>query len=502
MESAKAEPPPNALLQTKKLTKSKSVLASLQERAEEAEKVSQQVPDDASLSLKQGIKVPIYGQVLWVDLWRDTKLWLRSPLNIALLIWIILVTISGAILFLVMTGMLNAQLKKKSQRNTWFEVCSQILSALFTFMCLVLHPGRIRASIYLARWQPADVLRMRKLYSKDGLRKPNEWKHMLVVNVCLHLNCIFQYGMAAVNWAFTRHDRPAILVGVFVTGAIGFPAVAGLYNSLSPLGRDYSEVDLGEEEVPGMKDAELTRRKSMLERSRSFYHSHREIADPEWQGGLVLGCCDNVRVCYLSALCCFCIHGCNQERLGFGNKFVHMVTFALFVFAPFLIFDLSAINLNDTKTRTILGGVGIVASVLGLLYGGYWRIQMRQVYRLPPSRLCCGHANASDCATWLFCSLCALCQEVRTAEHYEIAESRFFVRSEGGAPGATGGVKGLAHPDTIVEVPEDDAAGGGQVASKEELELADRRASSPLPAGVPQDPLAAPLPAAAPSRVS
>jgi hypothetical protein len=67
------------------------------------------------------------------------RIWLKSPLNIALLVWILGVVVSGAILFFVMTGMLNAVLDK-DQRNTWFEVNNQIINGLFTLMCILVHP--------------------------------------------------------------------------------------------------------------------------------------------------------------------------------------------------------------------------------------------------------------------------------------------------------------------------------------------------------------------------
>eukprot|EP00897_Mesotaenium_endlicherianum_P000454 jgi/Mesen1/10409/ME000081S09801 len=579
--------------------------SSFKRRADAAEEVSQSVPDDnavaaaaggaeveggggsARLALRRGIDVPLYGRVLWKDLWRDARWWVRQPLNAALLVWVVLVGVSGAILFLVMTGMLNAELPRKSQRNTWFEIQCQILTALFTFMALLLHPGRIRASIALARWRPADVVRMRRLYCKGGRRKPHEWKHMLVVNVCLQLNCIFQYGMAAVTWAYSRADRPAFLVAIFVTGAIGFPAFAGLYNSLSPLNRDYDTDDDdgaggdGEawKEYSLEEQQRVAKKQSMHARALAFFHRRgaggggvggsaagsvvrsgaggtagtvaaeaeeevvEEVRDPRWQGGLLTGCCcccGNIggggggdeerggmesegesagtvaRVCVLSTLCCFCVHGGTMDRLGFGNRFVHTATFALFVFAPFLIFDLAAINVNDTTTRGVLGAVGIAASALGLLYGGYWRIQMREAYRLPASSCCCGHGKATDCATWLFCPLCALCQEVRTAEHYEIrpiprAHAAHSAGVRGGELG--GGLEGGAGEDAkegghvAIEMPQ--VGDGVLLGSKE----GGRRPGVPgepascqhgVEAGPReepgQEPLRAPLPVEAPNR--
>ena len=36
----------------------------------------------------------------------------------------------------------------------------------------------------------------------------------------------------------------------------------------------------------------------------------------------------------------------------------------------------------------------------------------------------------TDCAQWLFCSLCSLCQEVRTAETYHVIDDKFYHKEE------------------------------------------------------------------------
>ena len=76
----------------------------------------------------------------WDSMKKMTIEWIRNPMNMALFAWILCVAVSGGILFLVMTGMLNSVIPKKSARNAWFEVNNQILNALFTLMCLYKHP--------------------------------------------------------------------------------------------------------------------------------------------------------------------------------------------------------------------------------------------------------------------------------------------------------------------------------------------------------------------------
>jgi hypothetical protein len=126
--------------------------------------------------------VPFVKKIDWISLWDKFKEWIRNPMNMALSVWILAVGVSGAILFMVMTGMLNRVLPSKSQRDTWFEVNNQILNALFTLMCLY-HLA------LLCRWRAGDMAQLRQVYCKDGTCKPNERKHMMVVILLLHLNC-------------------------------------------------------------------------------------------------------------------------------------------------------------------------------------------------------------------------------------------------------------------------------------------------------------------------
>jgi Cys-rich protein (TIGR01571 family) len=100
---------------------------------------------------------------------------------------------------------------------------------------------------------------------------------------------------------------------------------------------------------------------------------------------------------------------------------------------------------SDTYTRSIflteylrcfsairlsMGGSGIVLCAFGLLYGGYWRIRVRRRFNLPASTWCCGQPNMTDCTQWFFCSLCSLCQEVRTAEAFHVIDDKFYHKEQ------------------------------------------------------------------------
>lgn len=336
---------------------------------EEKEEMSRQTPSPKELSLKEGITLPLIGEVKWQSLQKAAKIWLSNPKNLALLIWLIAVAVSGAILFMVMVGMLNGVLPKKSDRNTWFEVSNQIINALFTLMVLYVHPTRILHLVWLIRWQPKDILKLRLAYCKDGMRKPNEWSHMVVVVFLLHLNCFAQYALCGLNWGFRRANRPAIGVGITLATSFGAAAAAGMYNNLSPLGKDFAveddegaerlgDIEIGEEADRIEKgEAQIgshptlfalhNKKYKLLEKRMSFASKEgRHVVNPEWDGNL-FDCCEEPTISAVTTACFACVLGWNLDRMGFGNRYVHIVTFLLLCAAPYLVFDLAAINVNN-----------------------------------------------------------------------------------------------------------------------------------------------------------
>lgn len=405
---------------------------------DERDEVSRLTPTPCTSScFKDRIKLPLVGEVRFDHVAAACKTWLKNPKNLALLFWGLAVGVSGALLFMVMVGMLDAAIPSRSERDTLFEVSNQILNALFTLMCVYLHPQRCFHLHMLIRWKPADILKLREVYCKNGTRKPHEWAHMCVVVSLLQLNCWAQYALCGLNWGYRRPDRPAIGVGLCLCLSMGGAAGAGIYNILSPLGKDFEvESDGSAEDVEkGSLDSHHRQYQArakiyrMLERRVSF--ADREegsmVANPEWRGG-VFDCAQDKPIAMLSTVCCPCVFGWNMDRLGFGNRYVHIVTFVLLCTAPFWIFDLAAINIQNRVVRHSIGAAGIVLCAFGLLYGGFWRIRMRERFKLPGNSCCCGHYNVADCAQWMFCPLCSLCQEVRTAEYYEVRDDKFYSR--------------------------------------------------------------------------
>ncbi|XP_043724822.1 uncharacterized protein LOC122671585 [Telopea speciosissima] len=423
--------------------------------AEKRDEISRSVPSSTSHGFRDRVNMILVHKIDWVSLVKICKNWIRDPMNVALLIWISCVVVSGAILFLVLTGMLNHALPKKSQRDTWFEVNNQIINALFTLMCLYQHPKRCYHLVLLCKWRPNDISKLRKIYCKNGTYKPHEWTHMMVVVVLLHVNCFAQYALCGLNLGYKRSKRPAIGVALCLSIAIAAPAVAGVYCIVSPLGKEYeSERDEEAQDPLAAVDTDrlsFQRAKSFQKRF-SFQSRHEQrVAEyrPEWRGRL-FDFWDDISLAYLTFFCSFCVFGWNMERLGFGNMYVHIVTFLLFCTAPFWIFGLAAVSINNEAVREALGITGIVLCVFGLLYGGFWRVQLRKKFNLPANDFCCGNPTMTDCTQWLCCCSCALAQEVRTVDFYDIVEDKFCRKQMDES--TQGKLSPLTHEDRLVQL--------------------------------------------------
>ncbi|TVU27390.1 hypothetical protein EJB05_29999, partial [Eragrostis curvula] len=240
-----------------------------------------------------------------------------------------------------MTGALNSAVPDASRRRRWTEVANQVLNALFTVMCVYQHPCLSHHLVLLLRWRaPHDVAHLRAVYCKnvaggDGGGLHNERLHVAFVLALLHATCrLAQYAYCALFWFFGSDARPDWAVNLRKAA----PVLPG-------------SASTSDEEDDGCKNNNRNNRVA--------------VAAPEWAGGLLdLG--DDPTVAALSASCTFCVFGWNMERLGFGNMYVHVFTFALLCAAPVLVFAVAALNIHDATLAYL---VGALISVLGLLYG-------------------------------------------------------------------------------------------------------------------------------------
>lgn len=377
---------------------------------------------------RRRFRVPFVRKIKWRKLWTYAVSWCRKPENFAMIIWLAFVGAGLLLLLMLMTGMLDAAIPDDERRKKWTEVINQILNALFTIMCLYQHPKIFHHLVLLLRWRPdGDREEIRKVYCKDGAARPHDRAHMLLVVALLHVTCFAQYYCCALFWSYTRKDRPDWALNIGYGLGTGCPVVAGLYTAYSPLGR--KEPDTESSSAAPADAAQQDHHTSRTENDGveiKIYNRRVVVSSPEWSGGL-FDCCDDGTVCALSATCTFCVFGWNMERLGFGNMYVHAFTFILLFVAPFLIFSVTALNIHDDEIRDTVVAVGVLLGFCGFLYGGFWRSQMRKRYKLPGGRSWwwCGSAAVGDCAKWLFCWTCALAQEVRTANFYDVEDDRF-----------------------------------------------------------------------------
>ena len=53
------------------------------------------------------------------------------------------------------------------------------------------------------------------------------------------MNCFATYALVGLNWGYRRSDYPFYAVGICLAVALGAAVAAGIYNCVSPLGRDF-----------------------------------------------------------------------------------------------------------------------------------------------------------------------------------------------------------------------------------------------------------------------
>ncbi|KAF8716878.1 hypothetical protein HU200_025978 [Digitaria exilis] len=273
----------------------------------------------------------------------------------------------------------------KYLRNQWIEIDNQILNALFTLLSIYEHPKLIHHTVLLYMWKPEDAVELRKYYCKNVARRPNERAHISFVVALLHITCISQYADCILYWAYPSKSRSEFADNFFFVLGIVAPVLAGVYAGYSPLGRDYDAVT----------DEETEELDAVLVESSE---TRTVVTNPAWAGGL-FDCREDPTACYLSFLFTFCVFGWNMERLGFGNMYVHTVTFLLLCVTPFWLFNITAMNIHNYILGDFIGAAGIILCFFGLLYGGFWRIQMRKTFGLPRnrSRWFCRSASLTDC---------------------------------------------------------------------------------------------------------
>ncbi|KAJ6798696.1 uncharacterized protein M6B38_210525 [Iris pallida] len=336
--------------------------------------------------------------------------WVRQPVNLMLFLWLIPVVGCLLLMLLLMTGALNGAIDGKERRKKWLEDTNQVANALFTVGCLYTHPEVFYHLLFVVRWRPEDQEQVRSVYCSGRRPDPRDRKHLLVVTILINLTWVGQYIMCVLYWVFNRHNRPGGVLDFWVVITLLAPVAAWLYASKGPLKSNKTEEEAAQ-------DARAAEESSRLR----FCSGGAAVAGPQWDGG-PFDCCDDSGVCLSAFLCTFCAFGRNMSRLGFGSRNMHAVTFLIAVVSPLAVFAVTAIKVESGALKAVVVVTGAVLSWVGMLYGGYWRVKMRERFGLPENELCFGRPFLTDYFLWLFCGPCALAQEVRTADNYDVEE--------------------------------------------------------------------------------
>ncbi|KAI4991587.1 hypothetical protein ZWY2020_039973 [Hordeum vulgare] len=323
--------------------------------------------------LRGGPTSAVGAAVDWGSVRSTCTEWIKHPMNIALLLWLLCVGASGGMLVLLLLGLLDRAFPAPAARTHWVEVNNQVLNALFTLMSLYQHPALFHHVFLLCRWRmPGDAAELRAAYCGEGGGPPRRARAHGRSRRAAPPHRRLPVRAVLALLGFTERSRPELAEDGFVALGVGAPVAAAVYTVCSPLGKDPSS------DLAACSDTASLRQQCPTMASHAV-----AVVEPEWAGGMFDCGGEAAAGCCLSLSCTFCVFGWNAERLGFGNACVHATTFALMCFAPLWVLGVTALHVHDVAVGDVVGGAGVLLCAGGLLYGGYWRVQMRRKFRLP-----------------------------------------------------------------------------------------------------------------------
>ncbi|CAI5479412.1 unnamed protein product [Closterium sp. Yama58-4] len=170
---------------------------------------------------------------------RLAREYIRHPPRLPILVNAVVIVTMTCGVFALLTGIYRVAFTSDDKRADLLEFSTQVLQAAGTVAALLLHPTRLVYLLRLVRWRPADVISLRKVFSRGdaAVAKPHERRHMAVVIGLLNIACVSQYGIFLCLCLRAPADRRIFPVVVFIFGAFGLGTVAGVYFLLCPLGR-------------------------------------------------------------------------------------------------------------------------------------------------------------------------------------------------------------------------------------------------------------------------
>jgi hypothetical protein len=213
-----------------------------------------------------------------------------TPLTIFNLSLLFIIIVSGAILFMVMVGMI--QIQDPNEKANWFEINAQILNACFTITAVMTQPIRFKLLTWTVKWYRAEMGEEKVKYAnqigkempdiildrgikkgsvavdstashdrpdstvemtahREDLESPTAtfksytptWKWFMILAL-LNGQCIFQYPITVVQWMYIGRatERPAVVIAVFLPLSFLCGAIGGIWPSL--LGRDRKKKEM------------------------------------------------------------------------------------------------------------------------------------------------------------------------------------------------------------------------------------------------------------------
>ncbi|KAI8907933.1 hypothetical protein EDD86DRAFT_46230 [Gorgonomyces haynaldii] len=201
----------------------------------------------------------------WADkkqVYAAVKESIKNPYLVYIVCSLFIIIVSGAILFMVLVGMIR--IDNESEKQVWIEVNSQILNFFFTIQAIIDQPKRLQLLIWtivmkldpyyysanIHSYMPDILLlpsqREDSSQSASSPSSPTQMVHVeeevrssfvpplfpfskwVFLIVLLNLQCFFQYPITIAMWGWATNplDRPKLIIPIclplsFLSGAAG-----------------------------------------------------------------------------------------------------------------------------------------------------------------------------------------------------------------------------------------------------------------------------------------
>lgn len=109
------------------------------------------------------------------------------------------------------------------------------IALLLWLLCVGVSGGML---VLLCCWRPHDAAELPAAYCKGAAPRAGERVHMDVVVALLHLTIVCQHMLCGLYWGYTKTTTPELAEDCFFVLGVIAPVVATEYTVCSPLGND------------------------------------------------------------------------------------------------------------------------------------------------------------------------------------------------------------------------------------------------------------------------